>query len=512
MKDFPRTTDAYIAEGWRVFPVITGGKTPAVDGWQTFNPIGYEFNGHNVGLPTGEGNGIVVLDVDAMHGGYESLAELEEQHGVLPETLRSITANGGAHYFFRHPGKGPLGNGVAIYGMPGVDVRGDGGYVVVPPSKLDANRVYAWDEGSTKDVAPLPTWIAEHKQKRVAPSETQDDEHYPEGTRNDSLSRVAGSLRHFGTPQDVLERTLLELNEAKCNPPLSVDEVTAIARSVGRYKQGHLPKPQPKPQSLSVSAATFVSMEVKAAKWLATEIWPEEAVGFVAGMGKSFKSFLALELGYSLATGADFLRKFPVPEARKVLLIQQESSLGAYQVRVANVARRLGPTDNLSIVSNKHLSLESDTDIERIENEIARVRPALLILDPLASFLHGDENSAQNMGEVVSTLRRLRDDYGCAICIVHHNRKDGAAMRGSTALYNASEVTIKMQRTADREALTSDVSVELKEYEGPYPFTVRMDSETCELAIRDSASDTVPVDVAQAYWLEDREGQNGRNH
>lgn len=501
MQDFPLTADAYIGEGWRIFPVVPGGKTPAVDGWQTFNPMGYHFNGHNLGLPTGAENGIVVVDVDPKNGGWESLAELEKQYGKLPDTLRSNTANGGAHFFFRHPG-GFVGNGAGIYDKPGVDVRGDGGYVVVPPSILDSDKKYAWDIGAPTEIAPLPEWIAKHKENRPRRAAGVPDAPFPEGTRNDALARIAGSLRHFGTPQDVLTRTLLDINDAKCRPPLPEAEVIRIAENIAKYKQGYAPKVSAPATSLSVPASQFVSMDVKPTTWLVQSIWPEGTMGFIAGMGKSFKSFLSLELGYSVASGADFLEKFKVPEQRRVLLVQQESGFGAYQVRVSNVAKRFGPTDNLYIVSNKHLSLVREEDIEKLENEIARVRPAMLILDPLASFLLGqDENSAQHMGEVVGTLRRLRDDYGCAICIVHHNRKDGSAMRGSTALYNASEVTIRMQRTADREALTSEVNIELKEFEGPMPFTVVLDSETGKLTMRNEPKG-LPLEEFEAFWNE----------
>lgn len=500
--EYPTTPADYLSIGWKVFPVVKGEKTPKVKEWQNYSGA-VAANLDNLGVVTGEASGIVVLDIDPRHGGWESLSELEKTHGSLPETLRSITANGGAHFFFAHPKSRPVRNGTAIYDKPGVDIRGDGGYVVVPPSLLSDNKQYVWDVGSPMELASLPDWLAAHGENRLRSTAVQEDEAFPEGTRNDSLARVAGSLRHFGTPRDVLVKTLLDINQSKCRPPLPEQEVIAIADSVSRYKQEYAPKAAPKPTALSIPSTEFVNMDVKPAVWLVQGIWPEGAVGFIAGMGKSFKSFLSLELGYSLASGVDFIGKFKVPEPRRVLLVQQESSLGAYQVRVANVARRMGPSENLFIVSNKHLSLESPTDVERLENEIARVRPALLILDPLASFLHGDENSAQHMGEVVSTIRRLRDDYGCAICIVHHNRKDGTAMRGSTALYNASEVTVKMQRTADRESLTSEVNVELKEFEGPPPFAVVMDSETCELRIK-AGGPELPMDLVQALWSEER--------
>jgi Bifunctional DNA primase/polymerase, N-terminal len=86
----------------------------------------------NVAIATGRVSGIFVLDVDAHRGGDATLAELERQFGMLPATVRVQTPQGGAHYYFVMPRSGtvPCRSDVA----PGIDVRGDGGYVLAPPS------------------------------------------------------------------------------------------------------------------------------------------------------------------------------------------------------------------------------------------------------------------------------------------------------------------------------------------------------------------------------------------
>ena len=85
----------------------------------------------NIGLVTGEASRLVVLDVDPRHGGHVGLEELERQFGPLPATVEAQTGSGGRHLLFKHPGQ-RVSNSAGILG-PGLDVRGDGGYIVVPP-------------------------------------------------------------------------------------------------------------------------------------------------------------------------------------------------------------------------------------------------------------------------------------------------------------------------------------------------------------------------------------------
>ena len=113
----------------------------------------------NVAIATGVVSGIVVLDIDPRHGGDESLAELIRTEGPLPETVVADSGGGGAHFIFRHPG-GQIANRSNI--RPGLDVRGDGGYIVAAPSTHIAGATYRWRQGCgphERVPAPLPPWL-----------------------------------------------------------------------------------------------------------------------------------------------------------------------------------------------------------------------------------------------------------------------------------------------------------------------------------------------------------------
>ena len=118
-----------------------------------------------VGVPTGKGSGLLVLDVDPRDGGPESLAALERENGPLPETARARTGGGGVHVFFRYPAEKEVRNSAGWLGL-GLDVRGEGGYVVVPPSRTQGP--YEWiDRSRPVEAAWLVERLSEHEEETL---------------------------------------------------------------------------------------------------------------------------------------------------------------------------------------------------------------------------------------------------------------------------------------------------------------------------------------------------------
>jgi putative DNA primase/helicase len=116
-----------------------------------------------VGIPTGAVNGIVVVETDTKTGGHAhdgelALQELETRHGPLPETLQAESPSGSVHRYFRHPGNGIKIRTSASEIGAGIDVRGDGGMVVAPPS-VRHDGTYRWR--NRNPIAPMPPWLIE---------------------------------------------------------------------------------------------------------------------------------------------------------------------------------------------------------------------------------------------------------------------------------------------------------------------------------------------------------------
>lgn len=168
-----------------------------------------------VGVPTGAPIGCWVLDIDPKHGGPETLAALESTHGNLPATLTAETTSGGRHYFFKHQAgvrnRGALG--------AGIDVRGDGGYVIAAGSVPALGQSYSWlvdmepveapewllqlvlpqsYDGTTIYQAPSTAGkISDRYVERAVQSELDDLATEPMGNRNNRLNDASFRLGTF---------------------------------------------------------------------------------------------------------------------------------------------------------------------------------------------------------------------------------------------------------------------------------------------------------------------------
>jgi putative DNA primase/helicase len=201
----------------------------------------------NVGIRTGQEPGLVVLDVDPHHGGDESIRQLEAQYGPLPETPTVSTGGGGQHFYFQHPGFRVPNRSSAL--GAGLDIRGDGGSVVAPPSLHVSGKPYQWESERTPcavSVAPLPVWVLAllREPSRLSSGGSAGshgswgigaDGLIPEGQRNETLFRIACQLYRAGLPHAMVLEDLLEWNMEKCASPLPEHEVQQIVRSAARY-------------------------------------------------------------------------------------------------------------------------------------------------------------------------------------------------------------------------------------------------------------------------------------
>ena len=232
----------YYAElGLAVFPLAYRNKVPAIEGgckaattekskierWWNQNPR------YNIGIATGnKSNGLVVIDLDVDNNkgidGYEVLRDWQNKHGELPETWQSITGRGGYHYFYKdtitHSNK------VGLY--EGVDIRGEGGYIVAPPSVHPNGNTYEWEqEPKEYEIAQVDDIVndffkgekqridSEHKTNFKVP------ELIPEGKRVDTIVRLIASLRTKGLDDDAIKAAVRVENEKRCNPPLKEKEL-----------------------------------------------------------------------------------------------------------------------------------------------------------------------------------------------------------------------------------------------------------------------------------------------
>lgn len=160
-------------------PRVSGGFKAATTDTAQIEAWWAQWPGANVGLRTGTASGLVVVDIDPDHGGDASLERLVAEHGPLPEGRVVRTGNGGRHLYFRHPG-GVVRNDAGLRLGAGLDVRGDGGYVIAPPSRHHSGGQYKV-AGHGGDLPEMPDWLMGQLQRVEPPSPPVVHEWRPTG-------------------------------------------------------------------------------------------------------------------------------------------------------------------------------------------------------------------------------------------------------------------------------------------------------------------------------------------
>jgi len=199
--------------------------------------------------------------------------------------------------------------------------------------------------------------------------------------------------------------------------------------------------------------------------WLVQGLWSDQAVGILGGEPKCCKSFLALDLAVSVASGAPCLRQFPVLHTGPVLLFPAEDSLAVVRGRLEGICSAAGvgfQSLPVEVITVPTLRLDTPKDRERLTNTVQAHQPRLLILDPLIRLHRLDENDASQIAALLSYLRQLQRAFQVAILVVHHARKDanaarpGQALRGSSELHGWGDSNLYMRRRGAQLTLSTE--------------------------------------------------------
>jgi hypothetical protein len=266
---------------------------------------------------------------------------------------------------------------------------------------------------------------------------------------------------------------------------------------------------------LPVQRASQLSTAGPQTHWLIEGLWADQAVGILGGEPKCCKSFLALDVAVSVASGAACLRQFPVRHTGKVLLFPAEDSLAIVRQRLEGIAHAAGvsfPALPVEVITAPSLRLDTAVDRQRLSDTVQKIQPVLLILDPLIRLHRLDENDASQIAALLSYLRELQRQFQLAVLLVHHARKDshasrpGQALRGSSELHGWGDSNLYMRRKGSQLTLSTEhraapsqdhIPLQLNQTGSAVALTVLENQTTSEPKAEPSPVDRVRAALAQ---------------
>lgn len=448
----------YVDRGWSVLPIAQGKKSPAMQSWTDYTKTAATIEqldtwfkaltGAGIGVVTGRLSGIVVIDMEA-----DCPTSLDDVLAAFPTGLVSHTGGGGYHLFYKYPPNvEKVGNRVKIY--DGVDIRGDNGFIVLPPTRHPSGGEYKWVSVGEPGAFPMALIDQLDKPEKKASDMwvTSLLDGVGEGERNNSCARLAGYFASKLMPIDVTKALLGEWNE-KNTPPMSNVELERTIESVYRGFSGNIAlQPEPVKSDTGVTnqfdLASFSAYAQRYAttedKWLVRNWLVDKSVTFIVSPPESYKTWLLLDLAVSVAMGKPFLGKFETTAQGGVFIIQQEDAPAALVERISLIVQKklgLVPYDeeegalhgfcmpDLPIYFHTSRKLKfGDLDILRdIEEHIKTIRPKLILIDPLYSATSSADSYMADLAGQMMILKDWRDKYGCSFVIAHHSRKSASA-------------------------------------------------------------------------------------
>ena len=442
--------------GISVIPIKPRAKEPSVK-WKERQQTAYsgeelkEIYGPNpelgVGVVTGKVSGIFVVDIDSGTGGLHALADLELEHGALPETARAKTAGGGYHYYFRYvPG---ITNSVSSIGG-GIDVRGDGGFVVAPPSRhpdpckhknCDPKQHYDWDIPITDNgIVDAPKWLIDLVlEASKTPENTNNTQLVNpgdlviEGKRRTTLLTQGGKLIKSGWPSDLIGDALRAYNERYCAPPLPADELQAMVTDITTRYESHIAPTLYNP----VAVSDWFDVEESADEWLIEGLIPRGGFITLAAPAKAGKSSFARDMSVSVVTGRKFLGR-AVTQGKVLYLALEERPKAVRQS-----FRKLGVSPQSNLIT--HHGRITPEDIPTILEDCRNRDIDLLIVDTIGKVRDKtfDVSDYGSVGNWLDPLMYAAHEQNIAIVALHHTtkgQKDKTGYEGLSAMLGSMNV------------------------------------------------------------------------
>ena len=439
------------------------------------------YPGCNWGMPTGKKNNRTVLDIDPRNGGHISIERFD-----LPETPYVKTGGGGWHYHLKYSEKAKNGSNIIA---PGIDIKNDGGYVLVPPSKTV--KEYIWNDEQL-EFAEVPEWMWSEKYEKLTEKFQIPDGPIPEGQQDEILFRLVCSLKYKKMPPGIIREALKAIinDKDKCpqkkDNPFTEKDIERWIKSAFKYPETEKEEKK-KPDAIiylnPVSVLDFKKKDIPPIEWHIKGIIQKRGRTMISAKEGMGKSFVTLNMLSAVCCGEEkFLNKFEIQQDRpNALYIDFELGESALQHRLKSMGEKT-TLKNLFVQSIYGWEILDESYQTALEQIIENNQIKILAFDPLGNLWSGDENKRMEVKKVTDYLDFIMDKFGTSILITHHWRKatqhfkDGGEMAaGSYGWTKWLDNHITLQGAPNKMVISCEKNRNAKKWD---KIVASLDSET----------------------------------
>lgn len=463
--------------GFKVFPLRENDKRPLFKGsaqtqgttdLNQVRDIWTQYPNANIGIATGDGLTVIDVDTITAHGvdGENSMLEYQADNGFINETLEVTTPTGGKHYYYLTDNE--YSNKASI--LPGVDVRGLGGYVVGPGSTINGTLYEAKQltepQRANSEVLQL---LGACKKREIStdPFEALEkgysDTLIPQGSRTDYLIKQCAQLCDGTKTLETMKKMIQVINEDNLEIPLTDKELeTEVFPSLERFKKHETKKVDPEtsidPNKINLVSVSDIKKE--RVEWFIPGYIPKGTITIIGGDGGLGKTSLWCNIASAISNGTPCVLQenndFLYPQGEVIYFSGEDDTARVLRDRLEQNGANLDNIKTLPMDDDAFTSLSIGGAL--IEGIIEARRPMLVIFDPIQQFIKNADMSKRNdMRQIMTNLSKLGKKYGTTfILVMHTNKRDKIGsfrdkLSDSADLWDISRSVLALGRNQNNE-------------------------------------------------------------
>lgn len=437
----------------------------------------------NVAIATGHGNrdNICIIDIDTpSHSGktkadgFKSIKKWVEKNGEFPETLTCSTPTGGIHLYYRVPAAIKIKRKIGV--LAGVDIIGDKGCVIAPPSSYGKGS-YVWKnlcKIADCNSSVLALMQLEHTEN------SNSSFQFSMGSRHNDFISLIGKLKTKSGLSDIdIENIVRGINNGLKAPVQEKEFESTVLSAIPRFSRSEKKNETMTVPSISaINGVQLAEMEIPPLKWLVDDILPLSGLAVLAGDPKSFKSFMAMDLCISIAKGNPFLG-FKTHQY-DTLYFDLESGFRRPKDRQEKILNGDSPTAHFHLITAENQVAKLGNGFEEQLKDILTNNPKikLIVIDTLEKIREiktPKGNAYQNDVSDFDIFLKIATEYGVCILFVHHLKKKNGikfnnifeTISGSNGVSGSMDsiwMVTKIRLTTEATFTTSGREIEEKDY------------------------------------------------